>query len=239
VNNSGSPALVPIESHKWLAAGRCYLPFRDHPLLFRTFADLSPDPDSILDFVSKFGTLLGLHRQPELEDRYESLGLWELEIGLVKYALMCIGAFKTHELTAIQGLRDALASSEVLRNNAPMLPPSGYVPQDEAIISFAKVFFFHVVNRRLESWVRVTLVHEDGPRIRLSTMPKALIGVIWLQVANSITRDVWHRQCAGCGEWFEVSREPTGATRAKRFCSSRCRLRAHRARKGSARATKE
>ncbi|MEW6047164.1 MAG: hypothetical protein AB1609_11880 [Bacillota bacterium] len=90
-----------------------------------------------------------------------------------------------------------------------------------------------VVNANLKERVSVELVwDEPHTRLRLSIVPRSLIGALWLQFARAITDRKTYRRCEECGTWFEVS---PGAARADRiYCSNACRTKAYRMRKARA-----
>ena len=79
-------------------------------------------------------------------------------------------------------------------------------------------------------WART----ED--RLRLSHVPRSLLGALWLQFALAVTEDRTVRKCKHCERIFEVSKEPTGArTRGDSdFCSINCKSADYRRRRTTA-----
>jgi hypothetical protein len=68
--------------------------------------------------------------------------------------------------------------------------------------------------------------------LALRFVPRNLLAGVWFQLAQSISGDREHRQCLGCGTWFELD---PGVTRNDRqTCSDRCRARIYRERKDRA-----
>jgi hypothetical protein len=61
----------------------------------------------------------------------------------------------------------------------------------------------------------------------------ALLGAVWLQLADAVANNRIFGQCRQCGGWFEISREAARSNR--RYCSDRCRIKAYRARQDKAR----
>lgn len=72
---------------------------------------------------------------------------------------------------------------------------------------------------------------KRGLRVPFKTdfklVPESLLAVMWLQFANQATKGTEFKQCEMCPNWFGVG-PSTGRKPSKRFCSSRCRIAAHR-----------
>jgi hypothetical protein len=114
------------------------------------------------------------------------------------------------------------------------------------LIGPARLAVYLRVNQFMEGRVssRLMLDWPDG-RIGLHIRPRALIGALWLQFAQTIAGHRKQRQCQQCERWFEIQ-EDTGrpdsdggvarAGRASRlYCSDACRSKAYRKRQSEAR----
>ena len=84
------------------------------------------------------------------------------------------------------------------------------------------------VSAKLNMHAQVCLVYAKGmARPQVHVIPKTLLGAAWLQLALAISGDKDYRACESCGAWFATV-PGEGYTLARRFCSTRCRMRASR-----------
>jgi len=97
------------------------------------------------------------------------------------------------------------------------------------VITPAFRFIQHIVNQKLAECGSPRMLWDEGKgRMTVRHVPDNLLGAIWLQMALAIERNVEFRRCTECDTWFEVSRE--GGRSDKIYCSSACRVKAHRER---------
>ncbi len=227
------PALDTLE-------GADYFPLRDEPALFRKFAELGDDPEGILKFAGKYGRLVGLGTERRVPGHGETLKYWRTEVRVLNSAVEIAQACRG-KATAANAAKVtlALARSPELRECLAVRPASLIECDDperfsdlwaqaphktQTTAAFTAVR--ELLRRRLATWVEVRLIGRRD--LSLTALPVSLIGAIWLQFGSSLTQRVSYRQCEECREYIEISRRVTGSTRARKFCSSRCRLRTHR-----------
>ena len=224
----------------------------DHSGLFRNFAETEPTLEGIVDFARRYGLLedlddtdtwLGDLRVPKLHggapvhgeqflmwqgailSMAEGLRLWDLAIardtqGLHRYlrwndGLLAFWSEAGHTGEGFMVLYNArTAEGPIAWDESDLLGPARYVAAG-------------IVNRGLEERATPGLVTDSATlRQHLALVPRDLLGALWLQFANAIEAEPEYRKCEHCGTWFEVG--PGAASRARRFCSNRCRVAASR-----------
>ncbi len=107
--------------------------------------------------------------------------------------------------------------------------------RQEHWIEAAQYFIQVVINRKLieHSIARPRLGGGLLGDLRWVHIPCSLIGLLWLQFADSIARNQIFRPCVQCERWFEVTQNSTRTDKA--HCSQTCRVRAYRSRQYEAR----
>lgn len=91
------------------------------------------------------------------------------------------------------------------------------------------------LNTALHLSVRTHLVEADSDEgYNLRIRPISLIGAMWLQTGQALTRPKEFRRCVTCQTLIEVSRE-TGARSDAMFCSDACKSKDLRQRRAEAR----
>ena len=93
-----------------------------------------------------------------------------------------------------------------------------------------------IINRRLEELVAPHLNWKpDRTGLRLTYIPKNLLGAIWMQLALALGHDKRYPHCTYCKRPFEISLDKQTGQRADSiFCSDRCKSADYRARRRKA-----
>jgi len=218
--------------------------------MFRMFAQTAPDPQGVVGFANRFG-LLGVERDyyvlffedDEVAGTAEPLTVWQDEIALMRDAVDL--------WRSLPYRRWDRRIEDVLRRFTPLLPspvmspvvnqppppdPNGPLLRllDHTIDrrrwrDVAQLLLDFAINEKLGHGTAVRVLPRSDERpLSLATVPKNLLGAMWLQFAEAATGRAEIRQCPapGCAEWFSISREPGGCTRRRKFCSETCRVRA-------------
>jgi len=160
----------------------------------------------------------------------------------------------SHTLSAAWALLNALREGDATVINRIMAaadaPPSASGPDGLPVLSgteladVARIFGRHEmplheqVLSTLATLTSNNLSREVDLRIeaagagvgfRMEAVPRSLYGVLWLDLASTLIGDYVTARCEWCGDWFTMT--PSSARRNKRYCSDKCRVAAHRARK--------
>jgi hypothetical protein len=90
-----------------------------------------------------------------------------------------------------------------------------------------------IVNDRLKAETASRLLWDaDSRDLVLRMVPKNLLGAIWFQFAEMVSKKQGLKQCEQCGKWFRVA---AGIGRTdKKYCSQRCRTQWYRHRTAQA-----
>jgi hypothetical protein len=236
---------------------RYYKPLEHFAGLFRVFTEIPATPSRLLEFVQKFGFLndrndMGLLDQhvivselygdstpvhaellidwvEQIWKMHEAMNLWELARArdarnLSKYLRWSDGVLGYW--TDFHGLQ----SEFLLVNNTRDSEGKALRYREGDVFEPAIFIASMIANEGLEGRVSPKLemtVEDKTPRLAIS--PLNLLGALWLQLARAIDGDKEYRACQHCGSWFEIG--STGYSRARRFCSNRCRVAFSRARK--------
>jgi DNA-binding NarL/FixJ family response regulator len=197
----GMITLVPVK--EWPL--RHYKPLKEFTGLFRTFAELKPDKETILAFANRYGPMgfaADRHKKQSggaasrrCEDRFEA---WVQEV---------------HDMQVAIALSDRVKEGNV---------------QADEVETLRQAVDNHILNA-----VSVRLLNEpDRGGLVLKMRPYTLRGALWLQLAQAVSAGKDFRPCGACGKWFELT--PDIARKNRLFCSEACRSRAHRAKKEKA-----
>jgi len=267
---------VPDQGFKWMRAIRLntktrdtflidnpssyrrlhYWPLRDCTGLFRTFSQVLPTPQGVLEFADEFGQLGGRCREDVIDPspsklpsegqpasllKGESLLTWVKEI-LPMRALVCLwdAARKAETSTLAKWIRwqdgGVIYDLQVDEFRAAgMLAASDYHPQSLARFAPGDVVqpAWHLLQVELNSHLRE---HSAMPQLvwdqrqselRVCLIPTSLISALWVQFAFAVGENHSYRTCASCGKWFQVG--PGGDMRADaKYCSNACRQRKFR-----------
>jgi hypothetical protein len=103
----------------------------------------------------------------------------------------------------------------------------------------ARYYLQHVVNQHLTGATSPQLrwnVKRHRPHgLALFFVPRNLLGVMWLQLAEAINGNRQYRRCAGCRTWIVISRAAVGSRSSRITCSNACRMKVYYGRKLEAR----
>lgn len=213
-----------------------YSPLREEPALFRNFAAMTPNEESILAFANQYGVLgiaeplAGLKSGERLAGWIShharlshAIALWDMvcrrnEKGLAQFFQWDPNAGRWRYSTGEGGQK--------------MTPPAGLEFQEGKVLLPASLQVQRQINAALEEWASPRVVYDlDIGRMVLRIVPKNLLGALWLQLADAVTGNKEYRSCIECGRWFGLSNERRGGTKRKVFCSSACKVRDYRRKK--------
>jgi predicted nucleic acid-binding Zn ribbon protein len=224
---------------------------REAPALFRTFAGLPSKPPALRNFAASWG-LLGLGRDTRLIPLPAIEGVHVAPHGIIK-SVRCEGESAQEWVAAIAELRDAVALWEAIRDKDEAaakvrlkrlrrrLLPAGWRQSSRTA---AEAVLAGVINARLEGAVSPQLQLQQpattdrendalemgsGLGWKIYYEPQKLLQTLWFQFACAVVKDVRHRQCKVCSEWFVIA--PGVGREEKQYCSDACRMRAYRKRK--------
>jgi hypothetical protein len=228
-----------------------YSPLHGSPGLFKNFAELQIDRDSIKAFADKYG-MLGEEKMVVFPSHGGTMysgelrSFWEWQIVLMREALSIWEAIKAKDEQTLSKVikwsekkrvnfesettREIISSEQhhpelLLRIQNPFIDPARYWIQDR-------------VNRQLEEhgvYARL-LWNTRRDNLGLHVVPKSLIGCLWLQLANAIAGAKEFRSCPECHKWFDISRHTARVD--KKFCTPSCKAAAHRRKPEEARRLK-
>ncbi len=214
------PATPSIRSRD---RGRMIYPLQD-PALFRTFADLGDDENSIVSFANRRGLLTSCEQGESIDtwrsaiaDIGATVRLWEKGTKVLR---------KTQELSLLtQNTRRNVATVEKIPKlvGHPVIP-AVYESLD-AVDSAVKM-----VNQRISN-VRLTICRNyAGLRddLSLQPVPTNMLEAMWLQLGLAISGNKSFRKCPECDDWFEISEK--AARFDKIFCKGACKAKAYRRR---------
>jgi hypothetical protein len=103
----------------------------------------------------------------------------------------------------------------------------GSSPHESEIEAAAVFQLIFMLNRGLNPGARLELAYDPiRKKTKLRYVPIDLLACLWLQLAETISENKRHRQCPGCGNWFEIG---GGRGRTdKKYCGDACRMRVNR-----------
>ncbi len=244
--------LVPAgewDQVKW----RTTHPLDDEKALFRTFADLEPEENQILEFANQHGQLQ-LKPNEELrkirpagENRTfgSNRADWTERIGEMKAAVQLWEAARSHDPKAFEGFMEirggdvewgtSLLPIVLKRLKIWELPkPAPELEGLQKLVWTAEELVKRIANHcffPLGLHPRL----DDGPSsdaLFLELVPTSLISAMWLQFAYWTQGGRSFPKCKQCGKRFAVALD------AKRvvadYCSDACRFKAYRIRKKKA-----
>lgn len=229
---------------------RYYEPLEHFTALFRIFVSTPTTPTDFVEFANKFGFLADrddteldfenviipelygdstpvhaerlIHWLEQIMRMQEAVTLWDLARvgdikGLSRYLRWSDGVLGYW--TDFPGLQSEFSLIYDTRD-----PEGQFLDfQDGDVIEPAVFVATSLANSGLEGRVSPRLemtVEDKTPRLAIS--PQNLTGAMWLQLARAIDGNRDYRACQRCGSWFEIGGD--GYSRARRFCSDRCRV---------------
>jgi hypothetical protein len=190
---------------------RQYEPLREFTGLFRTFAETEPTREGILGFANRFGPL----------------GLCIIPPSMIHQTVDIFDPQVQDE--PLEGWEDQLRSMKLAVWWWDLLQQGALDRLPEADRRGVP----ETINVGLRKWVSPQFRPDpDKGGMSLEIVPQNLVGALWLQFAQAVSRQRRHRKCGTCGMWFEVS---PGVARSNRlYCSEACRSKAYRDRKDRA-----
>ena len=231
---------------------RWYVPGeeKEKSALFLDFAGTAPSKQGIEAFASRSG-LLGLRDDEKVQAEEdpclsgEPLDEWKRHI---KTVAAVVEVWERTKVGDVQGLQ-ALEKTEHHFTDPGSLGRGGedrlyfYLGPEIAeqvaqgqLLEPAMFWLRDVIEEQLEQFVHPRLLFDPSRRaLSLVTMPRSLLGAIWLQLASAVTQpQKSFGRCRICGTPFEISRVPGGSRTDRQFCSKKCRFRAYRDRQAEA-----
>jgi hypothetical protein len=220
---------------------KTYYPLGERTGLFREFAELKPTESHILAFANRFGLLEAIDdielasKSGPVSVHGDSLQLWKDEIGVFKLAIALWDLLTAGKWQALVEFQAKLNSPELLLAAGRRWHLNDADPAMPALSMIQRI-----ADSRLQEHVETRLLFQGNlPRLGISLMPRNLLGALWLQFSAAVGALKTFNKCQQCAAPFELSRDPhTGKRRDAQFCSARCRVGHHRARKEQARRLK-
>jgi hypothetical protein len=233
-----------------------YDPLAVTPPIYRLFAETEPTPEGTLVFANRCGRLGTLFSNQE-----EEFNVWRNAIVWMREAIRLWGFAvdgDTTELARCIRWKGTRACYDPPRSvwadegrpwgKAPMKYRRRYVGYDILaesglaadvvergdVLRPAWLLIWLLVNGRIALEVG-TMGHFDlaTGQNKLGHFPRRLLAAIWLKLALAIIGEKHGRQCAACGNWFEVS--PADNRADRQTCSGSCRTKLYRHRQENAR----
>lgn len=112
---------------------------------------------------------------------------------------------------------------------------SAATTEDESILRIAQGWAQSEINKAVssddgETTSTVRIVFDiDTEKMAMRVCPTSLLAAMWLQCARVLTLNPTFKACEHCGKWFELS--PDAKRRQAKYCDSRCKVAAYRAKK--------
>lgn len=197
--------------------GEQYAPLKDEPALFRDFASLPGDADSLLRFAWKFG--------PLWSDWFTAFSLQVDDEGDI--ATWGGAGTSLHQWqSAHAALRDAVTLFDALMSRT----------ESDALVTARKIVWEREPRRTPREEVQAALsqlissnvggesavAHDgslDGSGLRLTFRVQSLLAAMWLQLALAVDGNRRYDYCRNCGKWWDA----TDAYPHKKVCSDTCR----------------
>jgi hypothetical protein len=208
--------------------------------LFRNFAELALDRESIKAFANKYGLLTD--GEPILignqQGRGETLDFWRnsiREMSEVFDLWLAITSGDSAKLNKVIKWTDDLVAytSGSRRTGSRWMNIAGAIHHPALFDTFKKGDVFqpawYVIQALTNAHVRQgispkLLWNPSRTRLSLYQVPENLLSALWLQFARAVDGNRTYARCEECRNYFEVS-SPDGGRRDKQFCESACRAR--------------
>jgi hypothetical protein len=216
-------------------------------MLHRSFANVLPTPEGILDFANEYGDYahsIAGHTQDE----------WRMAIQRMQLLLNLWDAAKEGNLDALDrrvrwdGQKvNLIEDANGTRWEFPdFMPAAGATKHGARLQKWLRGFKpwepVHSVLEYVAYMVQGELQHRIWPKMhydseraqaQLQIAPLNLLAAIWLQFAQEISQGREHKNCAACNKAMEIAHD-NSSRKSKRFCSDACRTRAYRRRREKA-----
>jgi hypothetical protein len=198
--------------------GRALLPsppFEKFDTLYSVFAEIR-DLKALLDFVSKFGLLMG--RGDDLSQWGDSIAEALREAQFFRELLACK---KRNQKAVYSGFRDQLRTRQEAEYDGinVKLPPKAEPWKWQMMVgNLVDVDDLHQFVGRVE------LIPDSVTGIKFRIITNTLISALWWQLARKLSGDAKIRECRHCKRWFEAG---VGTTRRadSQFCSPEHKVR--------------
>lgn len=223
--------------------GRFYEPLREHHGLFRALAVVKPTLKGVLGFAGQYGALkarCSLHEWfAEVEAMGQAVSVWRRwrqrdEAALRPHFLWERG-YRHESFAAYHSQPDSSR-----RDNVHVIASESSAGglweelKSKDVFVAAQFYLMQMINERVNGNTATALVWNLETRsLNRVFVPENLLGAIWLQFEHAVTGNREERECLGCGDWFEVSRDT--ARSDKHYCGNSCRSKAYRERRAQAR----
>lgn len=240
-----------------------YYPFEADPQLYVAFSEVDPTPEGISAFAERYGLLWDEHdvHGNSPSDEAETIirntqARWEGEISAMRLHLGLWRLCEKKRLRTLQQVirwdpnhhhdvrfiynprrtRDLNLAAHAINDQIASINTSPeeferFTPDDPLLP--ALTYIQDAVTKKLGQESFPALIWNPDGSLVTGAMPTSLLGVLWLQLARSISSRFQFRECAVCGRWIELSRK--GARTSRLFCSGACRSKAYIARQKLAR----
>ena len=237
-----------------------YNPLVTEPTLYRQFAGLEPTEAAFAEFASTYGDLglgvlalpPGVHGGPVV--LYDPLCRWRIAHWGIRPVVEVLNVIQAHDMDLIKKWFRITEKGAFYERDDEHGHAAGWVAipehehrqylwdwamradsDDDALIRVARGWAQEEINAAMSGSNKGTLTNArvlfeaDSSRMSLHIVPRTLIGAMWLQCARVLTLHPTFKSCEHCSRWFEFSAE--GRRRQSKYCSSRCKVAAYRARK--------
>lgn len=225
---------------------RDYNPMESSTGLFRTFARCSTQSSAIREFANRYGRLGGpaataitLAEGDQVSER-EPLAAWLEQIQGMHHAVTLLDAIRANDEEVLRQHIVWQSGGRVLYTSRHEVATANFVGKRMKLIAsrdltpalFRRMpkgelkrpawgYLQQTIDARLANEVSVRMLLDlDKPK--LFTVPKSLIGAMWLQLATDIADDKRYELCQACRASFEVG--PGAARSHSKYCSNRCKV---------------
>lgn len=212
---------------------RDYDVFRDEPALFLQLAATPPSADAILDFADSYGRLWDDERGPSLpswrgslEDLHAAVQLWQAIKGGSSVKIeSCLERHAPLWLRRSRARRNYAMLDKIKQLRILAARPGSHRGLRQA----AQPLLAALLESKLRCLVRLKAGMSTHGAVEIRVSVDRLLDAAWIQFTLAVVHDEDFRPCHFCGRPMKIT---PAANRADRiFCSTRCRVAAHRAKK--------
>lgn len=197
-------------------------PLRGNDSLFMEFADLSQEPNDILEFANRYGLLGGPCRQriniaggsdkgQIVEGVGEPVESWRGEIVALRQAIDLWKMVSPIRQDAGRALKRETSDNS---------------PSTKAIVELQAA-----IRKRTSGYIFVEVAEDAEKPCRLELRPRSLLAGLWMQLAVAVDDNLEFKRCIECGKSYNAT--PGAARKTKSYCSDACRAHAYRRRKAA------
>lgn len=239
-----------------------YNPLVKYPTLYREFAALEPTEAAYAAFANAYGDLgvgLLIERSGPMVE-YDPFHRWRTAHRMMRPVVDVLTAIQDRSTVALrQWFTVVNNGARYERREADGSGSVGWVTiadqhrefiwkwameadsDDAALTRIAQGWAQDQINSAMGNSDSGTLTSArvifeiDRKRMALHISPDSLLAALWLQCARILTLNPTFKSCEHCRTWFELS--PETRRKQSKYCSSRCKVAAYRARKADGVAT--